>query len=160
AISSITIHEVGRPVGGVIIRARYLSCRDRPAIGAYVEIQKTVMVIVSQRRGCHSRLTGSMGREGLRRNSAMPMPILEEEQRLTGREDKDQILRSIIANIRKQRHGRGVKDIPPSLFADVLKAAITQISEKAIGQPSGLTHIEILQAVTVIISHSYALMAV
>src|SRR5262245_38043008 len=118
------------------------------------------MVIVSQRRGCHGRLSSSMRRECVGRKAEMSTPIVEKEQRLTGRENEDEILGSIVVNIRKQRHGRGVKDIHPSLFADVLKAAITQISEKAIRQPSGLTHIEVLQAVTVIISRGDALMAV
>src|SRR5262249_47851583 len=68
AVSAIAVHDIWRTVPGIVVRTRYLSRCCRPAIGADVKVQETVMIIIGQ--GCrrHGPLSGSVGRECGRRN--------------------------------------------------------------------------------------------
>ena len=67
------------------------------------------------------------------------MTVVEEQQRLTGREDENQVLCSIVVDISKQGHGCGIQDIHSSLLADIFKSAVAQIPEKPVGQAALIT---------------------
>src|SRR5262249_28876937 len=62
-ISAIAVPDIWRPVPSIVVRTRYLSGCYRPAIGADVQVQETIMIIIGQ--GCrgHGPLSGTVCRE-------------------------------------------------------------------------------------------------
>src|SRR4029077_18114834 len=78
AISPITVHDVRWAVVRVVIRPRDLRGSHGPAIGADIQVEESVVVKVSQRRGGHSASLGCAARKGLRRNLKVAVPIVQE----------------------------------------------------------------------------------
>ena len=88
----------------------------------------------------------------------MTLPVVDEQQRTSARE-QDEILITVVVDVREERLRRAVEHRETCRLGHVLERAVTRIPEQPVGQTVRLRNVEVIQTVTVEIADRHSMVA-
>src|ERR1700722_20276608 len=137
----------------VLIRATVIN------VEAEINVQPTVAIIVGDGGSCERSLRRVRELESIRLLPEPAVSFVHEKQGATRAHD-NQVLTAIVVEIGKQRARGLVEDTDSGRFRNIFERAVSAIAIKAVGQPSGLANVEIVESATVNIGYGHAIVAV
>ncbi len=150
--------DLWRAVVRVVVGGRgarlVLAHPDEVAVGAQVQVQEPVAVVVRHGRGGERALQRPPELEGVGIASEAPVAVVEEEQG-PGAREQDQVLVAVVVHVREERMRGAVEDGEARGLGRVLEGAVALVAEEPVGQALGLGDVEVVQAIPIEIAHRH-----
>ncbi len=161
-VAVVVKEHVRGAIERIVVRRRraglVLAHADVVAVGAEVDVQESVAVVVGHRRRGQRALQGPLELEGVRITREVALAVVQEQQGARAREE-DEVLVAVVVDVHEERLGCAVEDGEARRLCHVLERAVPLVAEEAVGQALGLGDVDVVPAVAVEVAHGHAVMA-